>query len=125
MRRLYPLRNISILCFALICVSTLTNAERRDWFGDSRDSYDDYSRDRDRYEIERERDRLDDERYRLEREREELRRERMDQNTQKNVIVEEHCPSGFTPSEQKCSQDERRRGCKDIRLPGGLGCVRR
>jgi hypothetical protein len=35
------------------------------------------------------------------------------------------CPSGFSPSEQKCSPEERRRGCKDMRLPGGLGCVRR
>jgi hypothetical protein len=37
----------------------------------------------------------------------------------------EECPAGFRPSEQKCSPEERRRGCKDMRLPGGLGCVRR
>jgi hypothetical protein len=37
----------------------------------------------------------------------------------------ERCPNGFHPSEQKCSPEERRRGCKDMRLPGGLGCVRR
>lgn len=37
----------------------------------------------------------------------------------------EVCPPGFQPSEQKCSPEERRRGCKDMRLPGGLGCVRR
>ncbi len=37
----------------------------------------------------------------------------------------ESCPPGFTPSEQKCSPQERARGCKDVRLPGGLGCVRR
>lgn len=41
------------------------------------------------------------------------------------AVAAEHCPSGFSPSERKCSQDERRRGCKDMRLPGGLGCVRR
>ena len=41
------------------------------------------------------------------------------------VAQAEHCPSGFQPSEQKCTQDERRSGCKDIRLPGGLGCVHR
>ena len=41
------------------------------------------------------------------------------------VAQAEHCPSGFQPSEQKCSQAERRNGCKDIRLPGGLGCVNR
>ena len=38
---------------------------------------------------------------------------------------DERCPAGFQQSEQKCSQDERRRGCKDIRLPNGIGCVRR
>jgi hypothetical protein len=39
--------------------------------------------------------------------------------------MQERCPAGFQPSEQKCSPDERRRGCKDIRLPSGLGCVKR
>lgn len=39
--------------------------------------------------------------------------------------VREECPPGFRPSEQKCSQAERSRGCKDMRLPGGLGCVKR
>ncbi|MFN4894536.1 MAG: hypothetical protein ACK5GN_09155 [Pseudomonadota bacterium] len=39
--------------------------------------------------------------------------------------VREECPAGFRPSEQKCSTEERRMGCKDMRLPGGLGCVRR
>lgn len=38
---------------------------------------------------------------------------------------QEQCPAGFRPSEQKCSVEERRRGCKDMRLPGGLGCVKR
>lgn len=37
----------------------------------------------------------------------------------------DECPPGFRPSEQKCSPEERRRGCKDMRLPSGLGCVRR
>jgi hypothetical protein len=35
------------------------------------------------------------------------------------------CPPGFSPSENKCSNKERKNGCKDIRLPSGLGCVRR
>lgn len=39
--------------------------------------------------------------------------------------VREECPPGFKPSENKCRPDERRRGCKDMRLPGGLGCVKR
>lgn len=37
----------------------------------------------------------------------------------------DRCPAGFQPSEQKCSPQERQRGCKDIRLPSGLGCVKR
>ena len=38
---------------------------------------------------------------------------------------QDRCPAGFRPSEQKCSVEERRRGCKDMRLPSGLGCVAR
>jgi hypothetical protein len=38
---------------------------------------------------------------------------------------QDRCPAGFQPSEQKCSPRERERGCKDVRLPSGLGCVRR
>jgi hypothetical protein len=38
---------------------------------------------------------------------------------------QESCPPGFQPSERRCSQDERRNGCKDIRLDSGLGCVKR
>lgn len=39
--------------------------------------------------------------------------------------AQDRCPPGFRPSEQKCSPAERQRGCKDIRLPSGLGCVKR
>jgi hypothetical protein len=39
--------------------------------------------------------------------------------------VQGSCPPGFRPSEQKCSPEERRRGCKDMRMPNGMGCVRR
>lgn len=35
------------------------------------------------------------------------------------------CPPGFHPSEQRCTNDERRHGCKDVRTPGGLGCKNR
>src|SRR6187402_1555423 len=42
-----------------------------------------------------------------------------------NGSAPDRCPPGFSPSEQKCSQQERARGCKDIRLPSGLGCVNR
>jgi len=89
------------------------------------------------YENERERDRLRDarrdaerERERLERDRERLAEERARAERNRYEAPppprrEERCPSGFSPSENKCSNEERRRGCKDMRLPGGLGCVRR
>lgn len=38
---------------------------------------------------------------------------------------DERCPQGFQQSEQKCSNEERRRGCKDMRLDNGIGCVKR
>jgi len=41
------------------------------------------------------------------------------------ATVREQCPSGFRPSEQKCSPAERAKGCKDVRLSSGLGCVKR
>jgi hypothetical protein len=100
----------------------------------------DFYREQERERLRRERDRLEREQDRLERERREVERER-DRNryTAPPPVYqppaynppssppqrEERCPSGFSPSERKCSQDERRRGCKDMRLPGGLGCVRR
>jgi hypothetical protein len=80
---------------------------------------------RERREIERERDRVarDRERDRIEEERRQLERER--QRVYSSPRREESCPPGFSPSEQKCSSEERRRGCRDMRLPGGLGCVDR
>jgi hypothetical protein len=38
---------------------------------------------------------------------------------------QDRCPQGYQQSEQKCSNEERRHGCKDIRLNSGIGCVRR
>ncbi len=73
-----------------------------------------------RHEYERERERLEEERRRLEEER---RREAY--RPPPPPPQQERCPSGFSPSENKCSKEERRRGCQDLRLPGGLGCVRR
>lgn len=84
---------------------------------DDYDRHEDWRRERERRELDRERDRLDDERRRLEEER---RRSAATPPPQ-----QERCPAGFSPSEHKCSSDERRRGCKDMRMPGGLGCVRR
>ena len=34
------------------------------------------------------------------------------------------CPRGFSPRERRCSDAERSRGCKDMRLPNGQGCVK-
>lgn len=79
-----------------------------------------------RIRLEREREHIEDERRRLELER--IRREaehREHEHRSPNVIKFERCPSGFSPSEQKCSKEERKRGCKDMRLPSGLGCVKR
>ena len=96
-----------------------------------------YSRERDRAHderraLERERERAEEERERLERERRELERNRHQYSPPPSAPPvyreprrEERCPAGFSPSEQKCSTEERRRGCRDMRLPGGLGCVDR
>ena len=85
----------------------------------------DYERDRiesERRDLDRERRRVEDERRRLEEER-----DRQSRNPVPRIPsrADDHCPSGFSPSEQKCSSEERRHGCQDIRLPSGLGCVRR
>lgn len=86
---------------------------------------DPYYRD-DRRDVRRERERLEEERERLEDERERLERERQREVSRPAPRPqEERCPPGFSPSENKCSHDERKRGCRDMRLPGGLGCVSR
>ena len=90
---------------------------------DNDDYYRNRERDRihhDKHELDRERDRIENERRQLEEQR---RRER--DAYRPPPPREDRCPSGFSPSEQKCSSDERRRGCRDVRLPSGLGCVSR
>lgn len=84
------------------------------------------------YSDRRERQRLEEERRRLERERERLERERERQDSYRPPpppprppAQYDRCPAGFSPSENKCSKEERKRGCKDIRMPSGLGCVKR
>ncbi len=106
-------------------------------YGNDRYRYDDpyyrrpnYDYDRDRYydkkkEIREDRRELERERERLEEERRRVEQERARRDAEKAASRRETCPSGFSPSENKCSAEERRRGCKDMRLPGGLGCVRR
>lgn len=81
------------------------------------------------------REQLERERLRLERERLQMEKDRVRQeqanrkpnrpSTYTPPPRRETCPSGFRPSEQKCSPKERKHGCQDMRLPGGLGCVRR
>ncbi len=133
--------NVKLALLALVvlsfsaCVPIGDNYHSNDYdnydrYDNRRDRYDDYRRDRERdrnwderRRLERERDRLEDERRRLEDER------RREQNHHSHMrpppAVPEHCPPGFRPSENKCSKEERKRGCKDMRLPGGLGCVKR
>jgi hypothetical protein len=77
---------------------------------------------RERRELERERQRLEEERIRLERERQ---REKYPAPPPVARPTQDRCPAGFRPSENKCSNEERRRGCRDMRLPSGLGCVSR
>ena len=96
---------------------------------DRNDYYRDRERDarRDRYENQRERERLENERRRLEEER---RRERENQYRPpppppQRAPAQDRCPAGFSPSERKCTAQERKKGCRDIRTPGGLGCVSR
>ena len=78
---------------------------------------------RERKELERERERLEAERQRLEEER--RRQNQAPPPVYRPPPVQERCPAGFSPSEQKCSREERKRGCQDMRLSSGLGCVRR
>lgn len=75
-----------------------------------------------RRELEQERRRLQDERERLDRERQQQDYRPLPPAARP---APERCPPGFSQSEQKCSSEERRRGCRDMRLPGGLGCVDR
>jgi hypothetical protein len=73
-------------------------------------------------------DSSDEERRQLALERERLERERQNlenQREQSSRAVREECPPGFQRSERKCTDQERRRGCQDVRTPGGLGCVKR
>jgi len=92
----------------------------------------DYYRDkrirREERELERERDRLEDERRELERERSRSeRRERRSHSSGEHASPprEVGCPSGFYPSDKKCTKDERKHGCKDLRNSAGQLCVHR
>lgn len=86
--------------------------------------YDDRRRDDYGYD----RDSAEDERRQLALERDRLQRERQGLEQQRDTSArasEDRCPPGFQLSERKCTEAERRRGCQDVRTPGGLGCMKR
>lgn len=68
----------------------------------------------------RERDREEQQRRRVEEER--ARQEAQRQYEQRQ---QDHCPAGFHETNRKCSDNERRHGCKDIKTPSGLRCINR
>ena len=95
---------------------------------DRRGGYDNYDRRCGNDNYDQREDKIRDEKRKIEQEKERLEQERQQLEAQKaaqQAPKAETCPSGFSPSERKCSVEERRRGCKDMRLPGGLGCVKR
>jgi hypothetical protein len=77
---------------------------------------------RERRDLERERERLEEERRRLEREK---NKQPIPPAYTRPAPPADRCPPGFSPSERKCTPEERRRGCRDMRMPSGLGCVDR
>jgi hypothetical protein len=89
-----------------------------------------YEYDRRRDALRREQDDLYEQRRRLEEERQRLEAERAKPpppiyRPLPSRPSNDRCPPGFQPSERRCSNKERKRGCKDMRLPSGMGCVRR
>lgn len=47
---------------------------------------------------------------------------RYDERPREPARVVETCPRGFESGSHRCSPDERRRGCKDMKMPGGTTC---
>lgn len=78
-----------------------------------------YYQERERQRLREERRELERERARLEKERE-REHERRKRHAAKQQRKPESCPAGYRPG--RCESKERKRGCKDMRLPGGLGC---
>ena len=100
-----------------------------DRYDDRRDRYED------RRERERERERREDERRRIEEERRRVEEERDRYRNRPPVMPlpqvapppppQERCPSGFQETNDKCSSAERKRGCRDIKMPSGRRCIDR
>lgn len=135
-----PVNKVLLLLISLLLVAGCTNTNYPYTPGTGYNDpyrYDDsYNyRDRDHYHDSYERRRAREERRRLEAERqrleaerrrlEEARRKKKKHSKPHIKPKKETCPPGFRPSERKCTKKERKHGCKDIRLPGGLGCVNR
>jgi hypothetical protein len=77
-------------------------------------------------EITRAREALQRDRQALERDRAQLDRERRDFEKERARFYEEQrgqdrCPSGYKPG--RCTDKQRRNGCKDFRTSSGLGCM--
>ena len=118
-------RHLALLAVPLILFFSFVASAHaeRDWFGDDEDS--DYRSDeRSDYDSEyeetrRERRKLEQEREKLKEEREQLQDER-EQNIRRQPV--ESCPSGFHPGSHRCTAEDRKRGCKDMRMQGGTTC---
>lgn len=117
---LFALMYIYLIPLSIVLAQSY-NDPYEDRYYDSESDYRDYDRERvresERRELDLEKQRLDYERRRFDEERQLQQRD--------PAQLKEQCPNGFSPSENKCTVEERRRGCKDMRLPGGLGCVKR
>ena len=127
----------SFLSFSLLCVALsgclamddggYSDGGYRDPYygGGYRDPYYDDRYDWERERLRREREELERERRRLEDER----RRRDDYYGQPRVPAQvaprpsDTCPPGFRPGDHKCTDKERKRGCKDTRAPSGRLCV--
>lgn len=85
-----------------------------------------YDRDQeDYYRAKEERRRLNEERRRLEDERERLAAEQRRQEHTRPPPPRERCPAGFAETNSKCTDKERKKGCRDIKMPSGLRCIDR
>lgn len=91
-----------------------------------------YNQRDDYYYRERERRELEEERRELERERRRFEREKNRSNIEgkhtppplpPKVKPEDQCPRGFKPTDRKCTDKERKKGCRDTRTPSGLRCI--
>lgn len=125
-------KSLKITLFSLLLILTISACDPYynggynsppPYYGNSGYNYDNdyYSR--------REAEKARNERYRLEKERDRLEDERRRYEDQRHnqpvynppVQRQPDCPSGFYKG-AKCSNDERRRGCRDLRGPNGDSC---